>query len=188
DRDGSHIPCYQIADAAALRKYGMGMVRPGGASLSPYLADGYLTRAATLGGLAAKLGIDAANLEHTVAAMNRYAAEGVDPEFGRGGTVYQRANGDPAHGPNPTLGPVATPPFYAIRLWPADIGAATGLAADEHARLLRADGSVIAGLYACGNDMQSVMGGVYPGPGITIGPAMTFGFIAARDAVRRARA
>lgn len=188
NRDGSHIPCFQIADAAALKKYGMGMVRPGGGAIRAYLKDGYLVQAATLADLAARLGIDAANLERTAADMNRYAADGADPDFHRGETVYQRANGDPAHGPNPTLGSVSTPPFYAIRLWPADIGAAVGLAADEHARLLRRDGSVIGGLYACGNDMQSIMGGVYPGPGITIGPAMTFGFIAARDAAARARA
>ena len=140
----------------------------------------------TLAGLAAKLGIDPAGLAETVAAMNAFAAGGVDTEFHRGETVYEQANGDPAAGTkNPTLGPIGTAPFYAVRLWPGDIGAAMGLVTDTDARVLRDDGSPIPGLYAVGNDAQSIMGGVYPGPGITIGPAITFGYIAARHASRR---
>lgn len=186
--DGSHVPAYLVADAKALAKYGMGMIRPGGGDIKPYLADGYLTEGRTLEELAGKLGIDASGLTDSVARMNRYAGTGVDEDFARGTTVYERANGDPAHGPNPTLGPLQTAPFYAVKLWPGDIGSATGLAGDEHARLVRRDGSVIEGLYACGNDLQSIMGGVYPGPGITVGPAIVFGAIAARDCAARARA
>ncbi|TCT12463.1 succinate dehydrogenase/fumarate reductase flavoprotein subunit [Tepidamorphus gemmatus] len=188
NRDGSHIPAYLIADARALAKYGMGMIRPGGADIRPYLNDGYLTAGATLDELAAKLGIDAEGLKDSLARMNRYAETGVDEDFGRGTTVYDKANGDPAHGPNPTLGKLETAPFYAVRLWPGDIGSATGLVGDENARLLRRDGSVIEGLYACGNDLQSIMGGVYPGPGITVGPAIVFGAIAGRHAAARAGA
>lgn len=188
DKDGSHIPAYLIADATALAKYGMGMIRPGGGDIKPFLADGYLTEGRTLDELATKLGIDATGLKESVARMNRYAETGVDAEFHRGTTVYEKANGDPAHGPNPTLGKLETAPFYAVKLWPGDIGSAMGLVGDENARLLRRDGSVISGLYACGNDLQSIMGGVYPGPGITVGPAIVFGAIAARHAAARSRA
>lgn len=188
NRDGSHIPAYLIADSRALAKYGMGMIRPGGSDIRPFLADGYLTEGATIEELAGKLGIDADGLKDSVARMNRYAETGVDEDFQRGTTVYQRVNGDPSHGPNPTLGKLETPPFYAVQLWPCDIGSAMGLVGDENARLLRRDGSVIEGLYACGNDLQSIMGGVYPGPGITIGPAIVFGAIAARHAAARAGA
>jgi succinate dehydrogenase/fumarate reductase flavoprotein subunit len=186
NRDGSTIPAFLIADSVALRRYGLGMVRPGGRGLKPFLADGYLVKADALAELAGKLGIDAAGLAETVAKMNAYAAAGDDPEFHRGVTVYERANGDPNAGTkNPTLGPIGTAPFYAVRLWPGDIGAAMGLVTDTDARVLREDGSPIPGLYAVGNDAQSIMGGVYPGPGITIGPAITFGYVAARHASRR---
>jgi predicted oxidoreductase len=133
--------------------------------------------------LAAKLGIDAEGLEATVAAMNRAAETGLDPDFGRGSTDYQRANGDASHGPNPCLGPIATPPFSAVRLYPGDIGAATGLVTDARARVLGRDGAPIEGLWAVGNDMHSIMGGVYPAPGITLGPAFAFAHVAARDAM-----
>ncbi|WP_440408323.1 FAD-dependent oxidoreductase [Neorhizobium petrolearium] len=186
--DGSHVPTYLIADARALKTYGMGMIRPGGANIKPYLADGYLTEGATLDELAHKLGIDAKGLKDSVYRMNAYAKTGIDADFARGTTVYEKANGDPTHGPNPTLGALETAPYYAVKLWPGDIGSAMGLVGDENARLLRRDGSVIEGLYACGNDLQSIMGGVYPGPGITIGPAIVFGAIAARHAAQRAAA
>ena len=182
NRDGSHIPTFLICDAPAIAKYGLGMVRPGGAKLAPYLADGYLTEAPSLAALAAKLGIEAPALGATVRRFNGFAATGVDEDFGRGSTVYERHNGDAGHKPNPTLGPVATAPFYAVRLLPADIGAATGLVTDDHARLLRGDGTAIEGLYAAGADMNSITGGVYPGPGITIGPGIVFGAIAAETA------
>ncbi len=189
NKDGSTIPAFLIADAPTLAKYGLGMVRPGGGDTRPFLADGYLVKGETLAELAGKLGIDAQGLAETVKRMNTYAAAGADPEFNRGVTVYERANGDAAAGTkNPTLGPIATGPFYAVRLWPGDIGAAMGLVTDIDARVLRADGAPIPGLYAVGNDAQSIMGGVYPGPGITIGPAITFGYIAARHASHRAAA
>jgi succinate dehydrogenase/fumarate reductase flavoprotein subunit len=185
----THSPAFLITDADGLRRYGLGMVRPGGRGLRPFLADGYLAEAPTLRALAARLGIDAAGLADSVARMNDYARTGVDPEFGRGATEYERHNGDSARGgPNPTLGPIARPPFYAVRLLPGDIGAATGLVTDTEARVLNRDGRPIAGLYACGNDMHSVMGGAYPGPGITLGPALTFAFVAARHATGRLHA
>jgi succinate dehydrogenase/fumarate reductase flavoprotein subunit len=186
NRDGSHVPCFLITDARGLRKYGLGMIRPGGARIAPFLADGYLTEGRSLVDLAAKLGVDGRGLEETVRSMNGYAETGKDPDFGRGETTYQRANGDAEYpGPNPTLGPIAEAPFYAVRLYPGDIGSAMGLVVDEYARVTRADGSPIEGLYACGNDAQSIMGGVYPGPGITIGPGIVMGHMAGKHAAAR---
>ena len=180
------IPAYLIADEAALRKYGLGMVRPSRWGRGAFLKDGYLTRGKSLPELANKLGIDPDNLVATVERFNGFARDGVDSDFGRGSTEYQRITaGDLSHGPNPCLGVLETPPFYAVRLFPGDIGAATGFTTNENAQVLRKDGSSIARLYACGNDMHSVMGGNYPGPGITLGPAIVFGYVAARDIARR---
>ena len=180
------IPAFIIADAVALRKYGLGMVRMGTRNLGPFLADGYLIQGRTIADLAGKLQVDPTALAGTIAAMNRYAEAGVDPEYGRGTTAYHRVNGDPLHGPNPTLGPIATAPFYAMRLYPGDIGAATGLVTDEWARVLKADDQPIGRLYACGNEASSIMGGTYPGPGITIGPAIVFAYRAVQHALRSA--
>ncbi len=180
------IPAYLVTDAEGLRKYGLGMVHPGGKGLAPFLADGYLTEGATLDELAGKLDIDAEGLRDTVARMNDYARTGIDPEFGRGTTAYNRANGDPNQKPNPNLGPIGTAPFYAVKLYAGDIGAATGFVTDTDARVLDGDDRPIRGLYACGNDMNSIMGGVYPAPGITIGPGITFAYVAARHAARAA--
>lgn len=178
------IPCWIITDAEGLRRYGLGMVRMGTRDLKPFLADGYLIEGATLAELAGKLAIDPATLSDTIARMNGYARTGVDPEFGRGTTDYHRVNGDASRGlPNPTLGPIATAPFYAVKLTPGDIGAATGLVIDENAQVLGEGDRPIGGLYACGNEAQSIMGGTYPGPGITIGPGITFAWCAIRHAL-----
>lgn len=188
NRSAPCIPAHLVTDANGLRKYGLGMVRPGGMGLKAALADGYVTTGATLAELAQKLGIDAANLADTVARFNRAGQSGIDPEFGRGTTLYQRANGDASWpGPNPSLGSVGRAPFYAVKLYPGDIGAATGLATDASARTLDAAGQAIPGLYACGNDMHSAMGGVYPAPGITIGPGLVFAYLSARHAAARAQ-
>lgn len=185
-RQGSSpsIPAYLIADARALKAYGLGMVRPGagGGGLRPFLDDGYLVTGRTLDELATHLGIDPAALARTVARLNAHARAGHDPDFGRGRTDYQRNLGDAAFAPNPNLGPVETAPFYAVRLYPGDIGAATGLQTDADARVQDAQCQPMRGLYAVGNDMQSVMGGTYPGPGITIGPGLTFAYLAALHA------
>jgi hypothetical protein len=183
------IPAFLITDRQGMHKYGLGMVRPRGMGLPEALGDGYVTSAATVAELASKLGLPAAKLEATIARLNAYAAEGTDPEFGRGTTAYQRANGDATWtGRNPSLGPIEEAPFYAVRLYPGDIGAATGFATDIEARVLDAQGRVIDGLYAVGNDMHSAMGGVYPAPGITIGPGLVFASLAAASASQRARA
>jgi succinate dehydrogenase/fumarate reductase flavoprotein subunit len=183
------IPCFIITDAVGLQKYGLGMVRMGTRDVGPFLADGYLVEGNTISELAAKLKVPAPALEKTIVAMNAYAETGVDPEFGRGTTAYHRVNGDASFdGPNPTLGPIATAPYYAVRLYPGDIGAATGLVVDEWARVLKEGNEPIEGLYACGNEANSIMGGTYPGPGITLGPGMTFAYRAIRHALHGADA
>jgi len=182
----SAIPAFLIADAAAVRKYGLGMVRPGGWGTKAAVADGYLIVGDTIEQLAQRLNIDPDNLHETVDRMNGFAQTGRDLDFDRGSTVYQNHNGDvSAGGANPNLGPIATAPFYALRLYPSDIGTSAGLVTDDVARVLDSGNRPIAGLYACGNDMQSVMGGTYPGPGITLGPAIAFAYLAASDATLR---
>ncbi|RZS57223.1 FAD-dependent oxidoreductase [Sphaerotilus mobilis] len=182
------LPSWIVCDAAALKRHGLGMVRPGGGGLAPFIADGYLRHGATLADLAHQLGMDAATLEATVATHNRHAEAGHDPDFQRGVTAYQRNIGDATWpGRNPNLGALTAGPYYAVQVVPGDIGAAVGLQTDDQARVLDAQGMPIGGLYAVGNDAQSIMGGTYPGPGITIGPGMVFGFLAARDAWRRCR-
>ncbi|WID96655.1 FAD-dependent oxidoreductase [Bosea vestrisii] len=186
NRSRPTIPCWIITDAEGLRRYGLGMVRMGTRDLKPFLADGYLIEGATVPGLAGKLGVDPAALSETIASMNDYARSGIDPEFGRGTTDYHRVNGDGSRGfPNPTLGPIAIAPFYAVELTPGDIGAATGLVIDEDALVLGEGDRPIGRLYACGNEANSIMGGTYPGPGITIGPAITFAWRAVRHALGR---
>jgi FAD binding domain len=181
------IPCFIITDAAGLKKYGLGMVRMGTSDLKPFLDDGYLVEGRTVADLATKLKIEPAVLEATIANMNRYAETGIDLEFDRGATAYHRINGDAAHtGANPNLGPIATAPYYAVRLVPGDIGASTGLVTDEWAQVLGPDNRPVGRFYAVGNEMQSIMGGTYPGPGITIGPGLTFAYRAVQHAVGKA--
>jgi len=182
------VPSWLVCDAGALKRYGIGMIRPGGKGLKPFLADGYLKQGRTLADLAQQLKVPADQLKTTVERFNTLADQGVDEDFQRGTTDYQSANGDATWpGPNPCLGALREGPFYAIALYPGDIGAATGLVTDGDARVLNAQGVAIEGLYAVGNDMHSIMGGVYPAPGITIGPGITFGYLAAQHAVARAR-
>lgn len=180
------IPAFLVCDAAFLKRWGLGLVLPGGRPFRHLIEAGYLFAAPTIAGLAAKLGLPADALADSVARFNRYAAAGRDPEFGKGGNAYNRylGDGEMKQG-NPCLGPLDTAPFYAVKVYPGDIGTAGGIVTDDHARALDAEGHVIPGLYACGNDMNSVMGGTYPGPGITLGPAMTFGYLAGKDLAGR---
>jgi len=184
--DGPAVPAWLIADSRFVRRYGIGLVRPAPFSKHGFVRSGYLVSARSIGELASKIGAPPAQLEATIAAANRAALAGVDPEFGKGATEYNRYLGDPSHRPNPCLGLIETPPFHAVKVWPGDIGSTRGIRTDARARVLDARGDPIRGLYACGNDMNSIMGGTYPAGGITLGPAMTFGFIAARDAAGNA--
>jgi len=180
------IPAYLVCDADFVRKFGLGVIYPGTTNLQPFVRSGYLVAKETIEELANKIGVNAAGLVETVARHNRFAATGEDPDFGKGTSELNRFNGDPAHGPNPCLGPIITPPFCAVQVWPAEIACSTGLSTDENARVIDADGRPIRGLYACGNDMASVMAGTYPGPGINLGPALVFAFRAAQHAAHDA--
>ncbi len=174
------IEAFLVCDHRAVRRYGIGVVPPAPGRLGPHLRSGYLKRAATPEALARALGVDPAGFVAQLERYNRAAARGEDPEFGKGTNAYHRFGGDPAHTPNPNLAPIATPPYYAVRLVPGDLGTFIGLATDPLARVLDVNGAPIPGLYAVGNDQASLMGGSYPGAGITIGPALTFGYIAGR--------
>ena len=186
-RDHEETSCWLICDHRAIRRYGIGAIGPAPLPLGPHLKSGYLIAAPSWTELAARMGVDAGALKATVERVNTYAARGEDPDFGKGTDAYHRFNGDPTHGPNPCLAPLERAPFYAMKLIPGDIGTFLGLRVDGHARVLDNQGNPIAGLYAAGNDMTSVMGGTYPGAGITIGPALTFGYIAARHAASAGR-
>jgi succinate dehydrogenase/fumarate reductase flavoprotein subunit len=187
DNDGPCVPAYLICDRRFLWRYGLGGVKPLSPSWREHVRSGYLVEARTLGALAGALGIDANALTASVARYNEGAREGIDREFGRGGDIYQRYLGDPDHRPNPCVAPIEHAPFYALAVYPGDLGTATGFSTDENARVLGAAGQPIGTLYACGNDMSSIMNGAYPGPGITLGPALTFGFLAAKHMAARAQ-
>jgi 3-oxosteroid 1-dehydrogenase len=181
-RDTPAIPAWLICDHAFIRRYGLGLIRPRTLSLRRYVAGGYLREAPTVRALAAATGLPAGALEQTVERFNSFARTGFDADFGKGGNLYDRNNGDPDVRPNPCIGPIAKPPFYAVPVLPTPLGTSLGLRTDTRARACNAAGQPVPGLYVCGNDMQSVFGGEYPGAGAQLGQAMTFGWIAARSA------
>lgn len=181
----AHAPqgaAFIVCDSDFLRQYGLGLAKPAPFPTGPLVRSGYLKRADTLSGLASALGVNAAGLEAEVARHNRFAATGRDEDFHKGESAFNRWNGDSRVQPNPCLAPLARPPFYATEIFPCTIGMAAGLLTDEHARVLDATNTPIDGLYACGNDMASVTRGAYPGPGITIGPGLVFGYRAMKHA------
>ncbi|MNE65601.1 3-oxosteroid 1-dehydrogenase [compost metagenome] len=145
---------------------------------APWLRNDYLKRGNSLVELARQCGIDPEQLAASVARFNRHAARGEDPDFGRGASPYNRAQGEAQHAPNPSLGALEQGPFYAVKLVPGSLGTFAGLRTDATARVLDAQGRPIGGLFAVGNDMASVMDGHYPSGGITLGPGMTFGYLA----------
>jgi len=168
-----------VTDHRAIRAYGLGFVKPRPLPLGPHLKSGYLLCGETIEDLADRAGIDAA-LAATVAQFNDTAKMGSDPIFRKGGNAYNRFYGDPDIQPNPCVAPLVQPPFYAVKLEIGDLGTYAGIATNAHAQVLDENKRPIPGLYAAGNDALSIMGGNYPGPGITLGPAMTFGWIAGR--------
>jgi 3-oxosteroid 1-dehydrogenase len=139
-----------------------------------------LKRGNSIAELATEMGTDPATLSATVTRFNEYAVKGEDPDFSRGEAAYDKMYGDPRIGPNPCLAPITKGPFYAFPIHPGDIGTNGGLLTNDKAQVLDTKGKPIAGLYAVGNNAASSMGESYPGAGVTIGPAMTFGYIAAR--------
>lgn len=178
----SAVPCWMVFDAEFRRKYPVGALLPGYAqpdwSIPRHLKSSF-QKADSLTELAGKIGVDRAGLEETVRTFNQYARAGKDPEFGKGDSLFDRYYGDPNVKPNPCLGPLEKGPYYAVRVDAGDIGTKGGLLTDVHARVLNGESEVIPGLYAIGNTAASVMAQTYPGAGSTIGPAMTFGYLAA---------
>ena len=180
-----HKPeAWLVCDHAFIRHYGLGAVKPAPMPLTPWLGNGYLKRGDTLAELAHACGIDAERLQATVQRYNAMCTEGKDLDFAKGETPYNRIQGDAmratARGlPNPCMGPIERGPFYAVKVVMGSLGTFAGLRSNAQAQVLDARQQPIAGLYAGGNDMNSMMGGHYPAGGITLGPAMTFGFIAA---------
>jgi succinate dehydrogenase/fumarate reductase flavoprotein subunit len=174
----SETTAYLVCDHETLRKYGLGAVAPFPLPIGRHVRSGYLLKGTTLGDLARKAGIDPGGLQATVREFNAHACEGQDPAFGKGSKAYNRYQGDALHTPNPCVKPIEKAPYYAIKLVVGDLGTYAGLVTDAHARVLDGDRRPIPGLYAAGNDIASIMGGNYPGAGITLGPALTFGHIA----------
>ena len=179
-RGDPEVEGWIVCDHRAIRRFGLGALGPAPMRIAPFLRSGYIRRGATPRDLAIACGIDPEGLTKTVAAFNGPARRGEDPAFNRGSDAYQRFNGAPGHTPNPCIAPLESPPFYAVRVVPSELGTFAGIATNAHAQVVDGNGRPIAGLYAVGNDAASVMGGTYPAAGITIGPALTLGYIAAR--------
>ena len=188
---GGQARAWLICDHKAQRRYGIGWARPFPFPTAPFVRSGYLHKASTLEGLAESCAVDPQGLAAAVAEFNHHARQGQDPHFHRGRSPYNKAQGETLHGPNPSLGALEHAPFYAVELRPGSLGTFAGLETDTQARVLDEQQRPIAGLFAVGNDMSSVMGGYYPSGGITLGPAMTFGYLAAmamaQDALKAER-
>lgn len=176
-----------ICDKPTLGKYGLGFVKPAPMPIGRFIRNGYLFEGKTLADLARVTGVDAAGLERTVREYNVGAVKGQDPVFGRGSTAFNRYLADPENQPNPCVAPVQTGPFYAVKVIMGDLGTFDGIQTSVVGEVLKRDGSKIDGLYAVGNDRASIMGGNYPGAGITHGPNMTFGYVTAHHIADRAQ-
>jgi succinate dehydrogenase/fumarate reductase flavoprotein subunit len=179
---GKEVASWLICDHRFQRRYGLGHSRPFPLPVGPYVHSGYLKRGATIEALARQCGIAPEALAATVRQYNQNARHGADPEFGRGSTPYNRKQGDASHQPNPCVAPIEHGPFYAVKVQPGSFGTFAGLRTNGSAQVIGADNHPVQGLYAVGTDMASIMGGLYPSGGINLGPAMTFGYVAARHA------
>ena len=176
-----HVPSWMVIDTRYRNRYLFAGLFPRQPFPGRWFKHGTIKRASTLAGLAEEIGVPASALEATVERFNGFARSGVDEDFGRGESAYDKYYSDPTVKPNPSLGAIDQGPFYAVKIVPGDLGTKGGLVTDERARVLRPDGSPIEGLYAAGNASAAVMGHTYPGPGGTIGPALVFGYLAADD-------
>ena len=179
---GAAIPAFMIFDQIYRDRYPIANLLPG---VTPQRAidSGFLTRADTLEGLCSEIGVDPDGLAETLDRFNTMAEAGRDEDFHRGESAFDRYSGDSTVTPNPCLAPVRRPPFYALRIYPGDLGTNGGVLTNEHAQALDASGEPITGLYAVGNCAASALGGFYPGAGGTIGPAMTFAYVAAHHLI-----
>jgi len=185
--EGLAIPAFLVFDGTFRRKYACGPVMPGWAvpdwALPRELKENFFEKSRTLAGLARRIGVDADGLVETVRRFNGFARTGRDLDFERGESLQDRYYTSRAEGPNPSLGPIEKPPFYAVKVYPGDLGTKGGFRTDARARVLADTGDAIPGLYAAGNCSAAAMGRTYPGAGGTIGPAMVFGYIAAEHAL-----
>ncbi|MBB4615041.1 FAD-binding protein [Novosphingobium taihuense] len=178
---GKAVPCWVIFDKRHRERYPWGTFPPGKTPQS-WLDSGYMKKADTLDQIAALCGIDASGLKAEAERFNRFCETGVDEDFGRGCRKFDNVHGDPTVKPNPNLGKIEQGPFYAVAIYPGDVGTAGGVVTDEYARVVKEDGSVIPGLYATGNSTASVFGRCYPAAGASIGASFTFGYLAAHHA------
>jgi len=176
------VPSWAILESRFLKDYSWGPLLPGKPK-KPWIENGYLTVADTIEELARKCGIDVEGFKAEIERFNGFAEKGVDEDFQRGASHHNRAMGDPGHKPNASLGKIEKGPFYAVKIWPLDVGTSGGLVTDEFARVLKEDGSPIPGLYASGNITAPVVGRTYPGAGASIGGGIAFGYVAARHAL-----
>lgn len=185
DRGQTEYSAWLICDHKHLREYGLGAVAPFPLPIGRHLRSGYLKRADSIPELALQMGVPEDALAQQIEWFNQDAIIGVDRQFGKGSTAYNRYQGDSLVKPNPCMAPIQNGPFYAIKIVIGDIGTFAGLATDANCQVLDTDKKVIDGLFAVGNDAASIMGGNYPGAGITLGPAVTLGYVAALSVVKQ---
>lgn len=177
----SHVPSWMVLDQRYRNRYIFAGLPPRQPFPGRWYKHGVVKKSETLAGLAAEIDVPVEALEATVERFNGFARTGVDEDFHRGESAYDRYYSDPTVKPNPSLNLIDEAPFYAVKIVPGDLGTKGGLVTDEHARVLREDGTPVHGLYAAGNASSAVMGNTYAGPGATIGPALVFGYLAAQD-------
>ena len=180
----THVPSWMVIDQRYRNRYLFAGLGPRQPFPGRWLKEGVIRKAATIEGLAEEIGVEPKALRQTIDRFNRFAETGVDEDFHRGESAYDKYYSDPSVRPNPSLHRIDHGPFYAVKIVPGDLGTKGGLVTDERSRVLRPDGSVIDGLYAAGNCSSAVMGNTYAGPGATIGPAITVGYLAAEDIAR----
>jgi 3-oxosteroid 1-dehydrogenase len=178
------VPSWALFDSQYMRQYMLAGTMPGSKKPQRWYDEGYLRTAATIEELARCLNIDSATLKTTVERFNRFVTQDRDEDFHRGERAYDRWLGDPFNKPSQTLGSISEPPFYAVPVFPGDVGTYGGVVTDEHARVMRHDGTVIPGLYATGVSTASVMGRAYPGAGSSVGPSFVWGYVAANHALQ----
>ena len=179
-KDDTETAMWLVCDQATLSKYGLGYVKPAPMPIGKFIKNGYLIKGNTLAELAKNAGIDAAELEKTIAEYNQGAVKGQDLQFGRGTTAFNRYLADPENKPNPCVAPVGQGPYYAVKVIMGDLGTFDCIKTSVVGEVLDDADQPIPGLFSVGNDRASIMGGNYPGAGITLGPIMTFGYITGR--------
>jgi 3-oxosteroid 1-dehydrogenase len=181
----SAVPSWALFDSQYIRNYMLAGSMAGAKKPTKWFEDGFLRKAATIKELAGLIKVDPQTLQNTVERFNGFVAKNHDDDFNRGDRAYDRWLGDSFHEKNASLGSISEGPFYAMAVYPGDVGTYGGVVTDAHARVLREDGSVIEGLYATGVSTASVMGRVYPGAGASVGPSFVWGYVSAKHALTR---